>query len=404
MGAGSLLELVGRGVQDKYFIGNPQTTFFKSIYMRHTNFSVESISQYFLEQPDFGKRISCIIDRRADLLSEIILELELPQLPANVSWINAIGHNIIKKAELTIGGEVISEITGEFLDVYSELTIPSSQRNGYYKMVGKTSSFSRTAQPGPLHLFIPIPFWFSHDLGRALPLVAMQYSEIRINLELRPFAECWYSGSTMDIIPGEQHITSAIIYCDYIYLDVYERIKFATAPQLEYIIEQVQLSSGNSTANNNTLINADLFFNHPTKELIWFYQADDVSLTNDWLNFSQTLDNSAIIQIQQPAISACKLKINGQDRFEERVGDYFRLVQPYQRHTTSPENFVYSYSFGIQPENPQPTGAINFSKIDSIQLEVKFNGNTPKGQIRVYAINYNVLKIMNGMAGVLFSS
>lgn len=403
MGAGALLELVGRGSQDKYFIGNPQITFFKVVYKRHTNFSIESIGQYFLEQPDFGKRISCIIDRKADLLSEIILELELPALQSNVSWINAIGHNIIKTVELTIGGETISKMTGEFLDIYSELNIPGSQRNGFYKMIGKTSSYSRTSFQDALHLFIPLPFWFSHDVGRVLPLISMQYSEIRINIELRPFAECWYSGSTMTPVPDEKHITSAILYCDYIYLDVYERQKFATSQGFEYMIEQVQLVEGNPTPTNNTLINADLFLSHPIKEMIWVYQADDVALTNDWLNLSKTLDNSAIIQVQQPAISACKLKLNGSDRFEERVADYFRLVVPYQRHTTSPENFFYIYSFSIQPERPQPTGSCNFSKIDSIQLEVKFNANVPAGQVRVYAINYNILKIMNGMAGVMFS-
>lgn len=403
MGAGALLELVARGTQDKFYIGNPQITFFKVVYKRHTNFAIESIGQYFLEQPDFGKRISCIIDRKADLMSEIILELELPALQQNVSWINAIGHNIIKTVELTIGGESISKITGEFLDIYSELTVPSSQRNGYYKMVGKTASYSRTSLQDALHLFIPLSFWFSNDMGRVLPLIAMQYAEIRVNIEFRPFNECWYSGSTMSIIPDTKSITSATLYCDYIYLDVYERIKFATMPNMEYIIEQVQLVEGNTTTNGNTLINADLFFNHPVKELIWIYQPDAVSLTNDWLNFSQTLDNSALVQIQKPAISMCKLKINGSDRFEERVGDYFRLVQPYQRHTTSPENFVYMYAFGITPEEPQPTGSCNFSKIDNTQMEIQFNAGTPAGQIRMYAINYNILKIKNGMAGVLFS-
>lgn len=403
MGAGSLLEIVARGEQDKYNIGNPQITFFKTVYKRHTNFSMESMPQYFMEQPDFGKRVSCIIDRRADLLSELVLEIDLPPLEQNVSWINAIGHTMIKTVELTIGGEVIVSMTGEYLDIDSELTVPSSQRNGYYKMISKTPNFSRTAQSGALHMYVPLPFWFCRDLGRVLPLIAMQYSEIRINVEFKPFNECWYSGTSMSIIPAIKHITNAILYCDYIYLDTFERTKFATMPQLEYMIEQVQLAEGNSTPSNNTLINADVFFNHPVKELLWIYQADDVVLTNDWLNFSLTLDNDTTVQIQEPAISACKLRLNGQDRFELRNGDYFRLVQPYQRHTTSPDNFVYSYSFAIHPEDPQPSGSCNFSKIDNTILEVLFNPGIPAGQIRVYAINMNILKIKNGMTGLMFS-
>ena len=194
---GSLLELLAIGEQDTHLIGNPKFSYFKKVYKTHTNFSIEPIAQYFLETPDFGKKVVCPIDRKGDLLSQIFLELELPALQANVSWINGIGNHIIKDVELEIGGVIICKISGEFLDVYSEMTTTESKRSAYYKMVGKFSSFSRNSQTGALHLFVPLPFWFCKTICCSLPLVSMQYSQVRVNLTFRPFNETWYSGTTM---------------------------------------------------------------------------------------------------------------------------------------------------------------------------------------------------------------
>lgn len=408
---GALLELIATGKQDSHLTGNPQITFFKSVHKRHTNFSVESISQQFLEAADFGKKVSCIIDRKGDLLSQTILEVELPGLETSladadrkVSWINGIGHHMIKTIELTIGGEVICSMTGEFLDIYSELTVSGSQRDGYYKMVGKYTSYDRTTQRDSLRLYIPIPFWFCRDMGLVLPLIAMQYSEIRINVEFRPFSECWFSGTTdKPSDPSPLSITSAAIYCDYIYLDTFERKKFATMQNLEYLIEQVQLSDSNTISANSSSSIIDFYFNHPVKELIWVYQPTDVSLSNDWGNFSNTLADDTVIQTRAAPLDKCQIKLNGQDRFESRGSEYFRLVQPYQRHTTSPDDYVYMYSFGINPEKAQPSGSCNFSKIDSSLLLVDYKSGILAGQIRIYAINYNILKIKNGMAGLMYS-
>lgn len=401
---GSLLELLAIGKQDKHLIGNPQITFFKTVYKRHTNFSMESIPQFFSETPNFGKKVSCIIDRKADLLSQIILEVELPALQTNVSWVNGIGHHLIKNVELLIGGVKICNFSGEFMDIYSELTVPSSQRAGYFKMLSKKTSYNRKSIEGALRLFIPLPFWFCRHIGNVLPLIAMQYSEVKINIEFRPFNECWYSGTNMSITPSTKEITNAILYCDYIYLDNYERKKFATANNLEYLIEQVQISDNNEVTANNTNITASIYFNHPVKELIWIYQANGVSSTNDWGNFSKTLDDDTVIQTNEAPISYCTLKFNGHDRFEKRHADYFRLVQPYQKHTTSPDDFVYVFSFGINPEKIQPTGTCNFSKIDNAQMLVEFESSIPAGMVKIYAINYNILLIKNGIVGLMYSS
>lgn len=399
----SLLQLIAVGEQDKVLTGNPNISFFKRVYKRHTNFSLEQIPQYFTEKPDFGKKISCIIDRRADLLNQIILEIELPALQTDVSWINGIGHHIIKYIELTIGGIQICKLTGEFIDIYSELTIPPGHTIGYYNMVGKHISYSKSTQINNLHLYIPIPFWFCRSIANSLPLVGMQYSEIKVNILFREFNECWFSGANMTTVPPKKEITNCLLYCDYIFLDTHERLQFAKSDH-EYLIEQVQLNDNNQVLVNAGINTKSLFFNHPVKEFIWIYQADDVSITNDWGNFSNTLIESGVIFVPESPFTKFQLKLNGQDRFESRSSEYFRLVQTYQRHTSSPVDYIYIYSFGLEPEKIQPTGTCNFSKIDSTEMVFEFVNNIKSGQIKVYGINYNILKIKNGMSGLMYSS
>jgi hypothetical protein len=399
----SLLQLIAVGEQDKVLTGNPNISFFKRVYKRHTNFSLEQIPQYFTEKPDFGKKVSCIIDRRADLLNQIILEIELPALQTDVSWINGIGHHIIKYVELTIGGIQICKLTGEFIDIYSELTIPPGHTIGYYNMVGKHISYSKSTQINNLHLYIPIPFWFCRSISNSLPLVGMQYSEIKVNVSFREFNQCWFSGANMTTIPPKKEIINCLLYCDYIFLDTHERLKFAKSDH-EYLIEQVQLNDNNQVIVNAGINNKRLFFNHPVKEFIWIYQANDVSITNDWGNFSNTLIENGVIFVPKTPFTKFQLKLNGQDRFESRSSEYFRLVQTYQRHTSSPVDFIYIYSFGLEPEKIQPTGTCNFSKIDSTEMVFEFVNGIKPGQIKVYGINYNILKIKNGMSGLMYSS
>lgn len=400
---GALLELVAIGKQDKHIIGNPQISFFKTIYKRHTNFSLESIPQYFQEQPNFEKKVTCIIERKGDLLGQIILEVDVPALGPGISWINGLGHHMIRYVELTIGGITINKMSGKYLDIYSELNLSNDKRTGYYQMVGKNVTYNNYTQSDALKLFIPLPFWFCQDISNALPLVAMQYSEVRVNVSFRPFNECWYSGTSMSNIPTTKEITSAVLYCDYIFLDTYERKKFASSGSLEYLIEQVQTNDGNSVLAGTTVVNNDLFFNHPIKELIWVYQPDDVSLTNDWCNYSITLDDDSISQTQLSPISNVQLKLNGVDRFEKRSGEYFRLVQPYQRHTSISTNFIYVYSFALNPEAHQPSGTCNFSKLDQASLNIDYKSDILTGETIVYGHNYNILQIKNGMTGLLYS-
>ena len=179
---GSLLALVALGKQDAEFVGNPEISFFRNIYRHHTHFSVESIPVYFDQGLIFGKKSTLTIPRKADLLSRMILELRLPSLGDNISWINVTGHALIKEISLEIGGVKIDSQTGEFMEILSNIELPESKRWGYNKMIGKSQYFNRYTFIKDNILFIPLQFWFCRHISQALPLVGLQYHEIKINV------------------------------------------------------------------------------------------------------------------------------------------------------------------------------------------------------------------------------
>ena len=408
---GALLELVALGDQDKHLIGKPQISFFKSVYKHHTNFAIESKPQYFKEMTGFGNKISCTIERYADLVHNVMLEIHLPAIgdaSTNISWINSIGHHIIEEVEIEIGGMVIDKHDSTFLEIYSELNLPNSLQKGYYKMIGKNDFFTNITHKNALKLYIPLNFWFCKNIGQALPLIALQYHEVKINIKLRNFKDCWYSGSDGNgnmnsTTPSNIQISKCVLYCDYIFLDIAERRKFAQSSH-EYLIEQVQHNVKNHVNDDKTFSNINLKFNHPIKELIWCFQLSDVSKLNDWNNFSNTPTNDNNPTNQIEILKSAKLSINGNERFQERDAEYFRLVQPFYHHTRIPNNFFYCYSFAIHPEKHQPSGTLNFSRIDNTLITFQFIDNVKSCSINIYAINYNILKIMSGMGGLLYSN
>ena len=409
---GALLELVALGEQDKYLVGKPEISFFKSVYRQHTNFSKESKSLFFKEEANFGKRASCIIERYGDLLQHLMLEIELPAIGSptqNISWINSIGHHIIDEISIEIGGFLIDRFDGNWLEIYNEYNLPNSKQDGYYTMIGKNDVFTNISQKNAMKLFIPIPFWFSKSIGEALPLIALQYHEVEVFIKFKDFNKCWFSGTDVNgnmasVSPSSDlSFSRCRLYGDFIFLDVNERRKFAQSSH-EYLIEQVQQNIKNNISDNSLFKHLNLTFNHPIKEIFWTIQNSDVHLTNDWTNLSNTPRNDSNPVEQVEILTDAIITINGSERFEKRTAEYFRLVQPYYHHTRIPNNFMYSYSFSISPEKHQPTGTLNFSRIDNAQLSLNCISNTNNSDINIYGVNYNILKIMSGMGGLLFSN
>ena len=584
---GGLMQLVAYGAQDVYLTGNPQITFWKVTYRRHTNFAMESIEQTFNGQADFGRRVQCTISRNGDLAYRTYLQVTLPEVDARNGnslkadgdfptpgvdaestnggivaprWLDYPGEHLINMVEVEIGGQRIDKQYGDWMHIWNQLTLTAEAKRGYDQMVGHTTQLTylanafgddpdrpcgscNTAQTCEIRnslpettLYVPLQFWFCRNPGMALPLIALQYHEVKINLELRPIDECLWAvkanpsatassagmpkpdtttaSNDMKVANAyKRTLVAASLYVDYIFLDTEERRRMAQNPH-EYLIEQVQFTGDESIGSSANKIK--LNFNHPVKELIWVVQPDchvdycsstygceqaqtgtgcsecgcegplfaahgaqpfnytdapDV-LPNSVFNYvplqedgaANTGNNHGFVgepdnaycdeilnsaygvsvtggstsvgcdqpdasrggsvstalgivaaQValdrhcwgQNPVVTA-KLQLNGQDRFSEREGTYFDLVQPYQHHTRNPDTGINVYSFALRPEEHQPSGTANFSRIDNATLQLVVSANTVTGsktaKVRVYAVNYNVLRVMSGMGGLAYSN
>jgi hypothetical protein len=460
---GGLLQLVAYGAQDVYLTGNPQITFFKVVYRRHTNFAMEAIQQTFSGIPDFGNTVYCQISRNGDLIHRTYLQVDVPRLYNTVadttggteSYVNYLGLRLLKTVNIEIGGQQIDKHYSDWLYIWNELSLPRGKRYAWDTMVGADADGINgnlvADDSNPTTLFIPLEFWFCRNIGLALPLIALQYHEVKIKIEFESFANCCYvKASGASSSSASKKLSGANLWVDYIYLDTDERRKFAQLSH-EYLIEQLQFT-GQESLSSSTRVK--LNFNHPCKELIWVAKWNTASNANQWYNYTayttdnvtftapiyscnlaepnivvtsgdvnQFLGSSNLSSITENIImnslidqitpyssttvnpfSTCLLQLNGNDRFNVRDGTYFNLVQPYQHHTNIPLNRgINVYSFAIKPEEHQPSGTLNMSRIDTAVLDVKTNG-TLTGNINIYAVNYNVLRILSGMGGLAYSN
>jgi hypothetical protein len=596
---GGLMQLVAYGAQDVYLTGNPQITFFKVVYRRHTNFSMECSEITMNGSVDFGRKTNSTILRNGDLVMQIYLRVILNQIQdenytGKFAWVRRIGHAMINYIELTIGGSRIDKHYGTWMDIWYELTHTNDLSHGYDKMVGdvaELTALSTANDAGVIKpeytLFVPLQFWFCRNPGLALPLIALQYHEVRIEIEFNTKANLGvYSASFIQSDAySTMNMRDANLLVNYVYLDSEERRKFAQVGH-EYLIEQLQFTGAVNIPNGSTgttiTQGQDLNFNHPSKELIWamkngnyttgksflaynhtadwtsalddaaanlgsnmfhIYPAGTIpvsiaakvleittqdgsvntSLTNGDIThevnytvdmvdardpaevaipidyslmklyitrdvftsgqynlgdkiddvsisiriestnpisglFTYTLLNVTVLthritirDISMPVVNWSDLRLstaldlivyqhnnygclidgtvnpvdhaiiqlNGHDRFDRREGSYFNYVQPYEHHTHTPADGINVYSFAISPENHQPSGTANLSRIDTTRLNIEYSdptrtiaGSTApslsafnnESQLFVYDFNYNVLRIMSGMGGLAYSN
>jgi hypothetical protein len=452
---GGLLQLVAYGAQDVYLTGNPQITFFKVVYRRHTNFAIEAIQQSFNGNNNFGSRVSIQITRNGDLIHRTYFYATIKNdttkttgatEQGGIALVPYFGHKLLKTIELEIGGQRIDKHYSEWLYIWNELTLPMGKKEGYQLMVGG-DKYNRSIYLGPqetYELYVPLEFWFCRNVGLALPLIALQYHEVKINIEYASVTEIYDNtanlcNKSMETLNGDGSpittypvvnsslsgtatastklkLDNVSMWVDYIFLDTDERRRFAQLSH-EYLIEQLQFTGADNvtaTANSTSAKAVRLNFNHPVKELIWVVHPSIIpSSGNDsgkelvyWNNYSDansaTAPNEYAV-LQNPIMQA-KIQLNGNDRFSERNGKYFSTVQPYQHHETCPNNFhpgINVYSFAIKPEEHQPSGTLNMSRIDVANLSI---ASSVSGTIQVYAVNYNVLRILSGMGGLAYSN
>jgi len=417
---GGLLQLVANGKQDVFLTGNPQVTWFKMVYRRYTNFSIESSCIPFDTQPDFGRRLTCLIPKKGDLLGPLWLEITLPAIKDSVtgeplSYTNAIGHALLQELSFEIGEQEIDKQTGEWMELWSNYVVTIDKQEAWNTMIGKVQGMSQgnansdmVGLYGPLTLQVPLRFWFCKTPGMYLPLLALQYHPVRLNITLRSLNKLFIVDNPT-VTPCDQtaspvSITSMQLYGDYIHLDLEERRRFVSNTH-EYLIEQVQYTSSYSIDTSAQTIQIPMEFNNPLRELYWVIQRDASVNVNQYFNYTNyTIEERSQFQ---NLISTALLRVEGYDRFDIRMADYFRLSQPFQYHTVVPINdYVYSYSFCFRPEDIQPSGSLNASRLNTMTLQLELNTTvTPprgKANARIYALNHNILRIVDGFGGILF--
>ena len=405
---GGLMQLVAIGAQDVHLTGNPQISYFKFMYHRYTNFAIESIEQSFNGDLDFGTITTANISRKGDLVKNMYLEIELPELnDTSTEWrgyMNSVGYGIINYIELDIGGTIIDKQYSQWMDIYNELTDQLNDElvNRYNTVLSLKQNFYQKK------IWIPLKFWFNKNPGLALPLIALQYHEVKINVSLRELKDIVKSDSNSYVLDKDLKIISSKLWIDYIFLDNDER-RIMTQNKHEYLITQVQLTEHSLTSSSTEITHKfPLNFYHPVKEMIFVItdisnNTSNYETGNNWLTYTSNASNNS------DTFKTAKLQLNGQDRFTEREAIFFRSLNTYQYHSRTPRKHIYVYPFCLYPEDDIPSGSCNFSRIENSNLVIKFDktnmiGGIPNGKILIYAINYNILQITQGMAGLLYSN
>jgi hypothetical protein len=525
---GGLLQLVAYGAQDVYLTGNPQVTFFRSVYRRHTNFAIEPVDVTFNNGVAFGTRSTLSIPRQGDLLSKMYLRVELSAGTApdgaQWAWVRKVGHELIKLVQLSIGGQVIDKQTALWMNVWHDLTHPTDKDPSYNKIIGDVPELTTmdTSHKSAV-LYIPLQFFNCRQIGNTIPLISLQYHEVKIDIDFENVEKLIVTSGFTGSSPGQQMgltMLKASLLCDMILLDTDERKRFAQSAS-EQLVDQIQWTgTDNINFGNNRIA---LNFNHPIKSLYWvirlgkFINADGIYQylaynSNDYdmmrlqatkrfvlalarytggnqlilsnnlvvpaLNLPANLlaqfnaiqaagittdplvDNITILGdlltiddvskpvselfvgvtrptvgdgaalydtvIRMPSnfglyldnsgnpVNNASIQFNGMDRIDQD-SMYFNYMQPLAHHSRSPPDGLNMYSFAISPEEFQPSGTCNFSRLDSVVLSLMLNNRDiadddmrtmigGDSQVDVMAMNYNILRILSGMGGLSYSN
>jgi len=491
MGLGLLL-LVSVGKENIYLSSEPEITFFKISHKRYTNFSIDTIAQYFKSTPDFGRRVTVNLSKNADLLEKLYLYVELPDiikdnpsvLPTGVkkfAWVKKVGLALISYVDLEIGGVLIERHYGDYLNIWGELVINLGKKKGYNKMIGNIDLLTNYSNGKTSYsLYIPLNFWFCQEIGIALPIVAMIHNDIKIHVQFNDFNKCFLQSPTNYISTYEpftlfnegeiirQNIggTTAVgtfIYYDsvnnnmyynkiqgdflipttsgdkayaiigddsgfqqnlnnnsmvvtdedyfrvntpslqtaylivnYIYLDNNERFLFINNEH-EYLVPVVQNIQQQTFSSTN--ISFKIPFVNPIKMIFWRAQLVSNYNANDLFNYTLTPVSTTNTRIIEKEL----IVLNSINRIELNKPEYYTNIQIYQNNFTSAQEGIHMFAFCINPLEYQPSGTMNFSKIDDAYLSINFNkliNYQNPINITSYGIQLNVFRILNGLGGL----
>ena len=515
---GGLIQLASRGAQDVYLSGNPQVTFFKVVYRRHTNFSMEYIRSEFTTSPKLSTtdvtKINFRLERNGDLLHDTYLVFDLPLIYtdklSSFKWIKNLAQRLVNFAEISIAGQRVDIKYGQWMNIWNELTLEIGKKRSYDNLIGNLEIL----RPGIFHtndstiipshrLYLPLDFWFCQNAGLALPLISLQYTDVFLTIEFNPLNDLFTIGQNPALSPdeffnsvcqtdvdgdvieqspenkalftqlceegwdarnviwrfingGDKNAArvwrfDTFLEMNYIFLDTEERRRFAQVSH-EYLITQTdrRLFTGLMAGTNIV----ELKYQHPAKEMMWVFQRQDIYKTNDWFNYtivnkldqykeilkisyqnsffeSTLLDHNNVfltkdttktfiepIVFQSKTVNtvsddflnimlSAKLIFNGNDRFDEKDYKFFNALMSFKYHTNKAADGVQLYSFGLDPENIHPSGSVNMSALNKIELftilKTAIDPNI-EYDLFVYVNNFNILRIMGGIGQLAYQN
>ncbi len=347
--------------------------------------------------------------------------------PSFCNYSNNTAHSYVKTIDLEIGNKLIDRHYGRWYDIRNTMWDKNKIENILInKHDNKSAYLTNKTLPLDNKIFCPLHFWFCEEIGLALPLIALQYHDVDFKITYRGIKDI--INSSVNIENLSENLPTLRLWANYIYLDNEERKKFAQSSH-EYLFEQIQETSNHFSSN------VPITLNHSVKEIFWVIQnntavqtsssnnnstlnvqtSNNWNQSNDYLNYLRENDTSDSTtfnkfnvheDIVYDHFDSCKMVINGLDRFPFQKAPYFRTIEPYNTGHAIPfdsDKLIYMYSFALKPTEYQPSGVLNFSKLDSVSLNFKGNLLT-NYTITIYAVNYNVLRIMSGMGGLLYSN
>ena len=459
--AGGLMQLISTGSQDQYLVVAPEMSYFKQVYKRHTNFSMQSVrvefqNKFYLDSSE--RTFDCEIPRFGDMLKEVMLCIKLPNIYSNDThrfrWIKNFGNYLLREYYVRIGTQEIDHRWGEWMDVWNELALSYDQKVSFDTLTGNTQEYMNPkalspmvtiknnkisysyypASTGPSSpsltertVFIPLDFWFTKNTSLALPIIALQYQTPTVTIRLRSIDDLyqvWDIDTSMYVSPARynsmnptlQRVSmstftkfggggSATLYlegyleCNFIFLDTAERT-FIAATSFDYLVERVTRIEKTGVKTPDT---TNLVLTNPVKELIWFYRRRDANLYNDWTNFTASQPEDSL----KPPLLKAQFLWNGIARIDEKPSEYFNILQPHMHHTSTPRQGIYAYSFSLVPEKVQPSGSFNASVINTVQLVSSVNdpvqSTLKEYDLVVYALQYNVFRVNGGSGGMVFN-
>lgn len=477
--SGALVQIAAFGTQDVLLMGNPTVTFFKNVVNRHTNFAIETIQQVLQGASNFGASNATVqITRDGDLLWKTFIRFKLPRLETSYSfsaaidkpvtivparWTDDIGHHLIQNCNVVIGGSQIDKHYGDWLQIWSQLTLDESKRAGYNDMIGNryelmgnngrpvidaawltannaSGNYPFTANfniPEAM-IEVPLQFWFCRDPALTIPLVSLPYHDVRISFDIRSLDHVvippMVIGEPADVAKVTLKYRTAeslqpIVYANYVFLDNAERKRYAQHPQ-EYLVEQLQYAENPASQGS---VDINLNFNHPTKELVFVAQKQTyvahtcTDVTSNSYNIANQLSNYQFTGYNAVAnkwslvdgythgmpeygnmsttygnpIDRAELVINGVARVKETDSIFFNRTQPYMHHSCIPQAAgINVYSFALKPESIQPSGTINFSRIDNTTLRLRLKTQIPSAYGYYYGTSNSVS--INPMAPYIY--